>query len=292
MFSTGFTFQNVPAGAPAPAFSYLLDQITGSPGYFGAYSLRKLRSAYTGYVIKIRRASDNTELDIGFVNNVVDTASIASFCSGTTGYVKTWYDQSPGGYYNFTQTSNSQQPYIYQSGAVTTLDGKPCIYFDKDADQYLLSPSGYLYDIDTLSYYHVGAVDNFAGSNAGVFGPYDTYLQGFELLLHNVINVPTLLRLNASDYTNSSTADLFGDDVKTICEIYLNFTATAYNNNTSVTLSNGFWFNDQLNYNGLYRMSGYGGGAATSRMYEWVLFDTDLTAQRSTIYSNMNTYYF
>jgi hypothetical protein len=110
--------------------------------------------------------------------------------------------------------------------------------------------------------------------------------------LHNVINVPTLLRLNASDYTNSSTADLFGDDVKTICEIYLNFTATAYNNNTSVTLSNGFWFNDQLNYNGLYRMSGYGGGAATSRMYEWVLFDTDLTAQRSTIYSNMNTYYF
>jgi len=42
----------------------------------GAYSLRKLRSAYTGSAIRVRRSSDSTEQDIGFVNNELDTVSL------------------------------------------------------------------------------------------------------------------------------------------------------------------------------------------------------------------------
>jgi hypothetical protein len=41
-----------------------------------AYSLRLLRSAYTGDAIRVRRASDNDELEIAFVNNVLDTATL------------------------------------------------------------------------------------------------------------------------------------------------------------------------------------------------------------------------
>jgi len=293
MFSTGFAFQTpVVTGGGTPPPPLLLDSLTGSPGYYGAYSLRKLRAAYSGAAVRVRRGDNNAEADIGFNGaNEFDVAALSAFCTGAFGaYVKTWYDQSVGGF-NYTQTSPSNQPSIWTGTDVERLGSIPCIYFNRDNDNYLLSPSGWLYLTDTFSYYHVGAVQNYAGSNAGVLGPYDTYLQGFELLLHNVISVPTLLRINASDYTNSGTADLFSNYSKAICEIYLNNTATAYNNNTAVTLSNGFWYNDSLNYNGLYRMSGYGGGAATSRMCEWVFFDTDLSPQRTTIYGNMNAYY-
>jgi len=292
MFSTGFAFQTpvVTGGALPPPL--LLDSLTGSPGYYGAYSLRKLRAAYSGAAVRVRRGDNNAEANIGFTgSNEFDVAALSAFCTGAfAAYVTTWYDQSVAGF-NYTQTSASQQPSIWTGSDVERLGSIPCVYFDKDNDNYLLSPSGWLYDVDTFSYYHVGAVQNFAGSNSGVLGPYNTNSTGFELLQHNVISIPTLLRLNGSNYTNSSTDDLFSNYSKGITEIYLNNTATAYNNNTSVTLSNGFWYNDQLNYNGLYRMSGYGGGATTSRMCEWVFFDTDLSSQRTTVYGNMNAYY-
>lgn len=92
----------------------LLDQY---PSAAAAYSLRKLRSAYTGSAIRVRRASDNTEQDIGFVDNVLDTSSLTSFCSGTNGFVKTWYDQSGNGR-DATQTTAANQPQIVSSGTV------------------------------------------------------------------------------------------------------------------------------------------------------------------------------
>lgn len=55
---------------------FLLDSYSGGSA---AYSLRKLRAAYTGSAIRVRRASDNSEQDIGFVNNQLDTASLLSF---------------------------------------------------------------------------------------------------------------------------------------------------------------------------------------------------------------------
>src|SRR5210317_1337729 len=87
----------------------LLDTYTGASA---AYSLRKLRSGYTGDAIEVRRASDNTTQDIGFVDGELDTTSLASFCSGTDGFVTTWYDQSGNGN-DATQTTASNQPKIY-----------------------------------------------------------------------------------------------------------------------------------------------------------------------------------
>jgi len=107
------------------SYAYLLDDYSGAAA---AYSLRQLRSAYTGSAIRVRRASDNTEQNIGFVNNELDTTSLASFCSGTNGFVTTWYDQSGNGY-NATQTTAASQPQIVSSGSVVTKNGKPTIDF-------------------------------------------------------------------------------------------------------------------------------------------------------------------
>jgi hypothetical protein len=60
----------------ASAVTPLLDNY---PGATVAYSLRKLRTAYSGNAIKVRRSSDNLEQDIGFVGNDLDTASLLTF---------------------------------------------------------------------------------------------------------------------------------------------------------------------------------------------------------------------
>jgi hypothetical protein len=113
------------------SYAYLLDDYTGAAA---AYSLRQLRSAYTGSAIRVRRASDNTEQDIGFSNNELDTTTLTSFCSGTNGFVTTWYDQSGNGY-NATQTTAASQPQIVSSGSVITENGKPTLQYDGVDDQ-------------------------------------------------------------------------------------------------------------------------------------------------------------
>jgi len=96
------------------------------PSAAAAYSVRKLRAAYTGSAIRVRRSSDNAEQNIGFVNGNLDTTALTSFCSGTNGFVTTWYDQSGNGV-NVTQTTANNQPQIVSGGSVLLVNGKPAI---------------------------------------------------------------------------------------------------------------------------------------------------------------------
>jgi hypothetical protein len=98
------------------------------PNAAAAYSLRKLRTAYTGSAIRVRRSSDNTEQDIGFVNNVLNTSALTTFCGVGNGFVTTWYDQS-GNAYNATETTAANQPQIVSSGSVILDNSKPCVSY-------------------------------------------------------------------------------------------------------------------------------------------------------------------
>ena len=103
------------------------------PNSAAAYSLRKLRNAYTGSAIEVRRSSDNTEQDIGFVDNELDTSSLLSFVGAGNGFVTTWYDQSGEGN-DAAQGSASKQPKIVSSGSVITENGKPSVEFNGTTD--------------------------------------------------------------------------------------------------------------------------------------------------------------
>jgi hypothetical protein len=95
----------------------LLDTLTGTTADT-AYSLaRKLRTGYAGSAFKVRRGSDSTTLDIGYVGTLTDTASLLSFCSGTTGFLDTVYDNTANGY-NLIQTTTGLQPQIISAGAL------------------------------------------------------------------------------------------------------------------------------------------------------------------------------
>jgi hypothetical protein len=96
------------------------------PDAAAAYSLRKLRTAYTGSAVRVRRSSDNTEQDIGFVSGQLDTVSLLAFCGSGNGFVTTWYDQS-GSARDARQTTQASQPQIVFTGTVLLQGSKPTI---------------------------------------------------------------------------------------------------------------------------------------------------------------------
>jgi hypothetical protein len=109
------------------AYQYPLDTVTSAAMAVG---LRKLRSAYAGSAIKVRRSSDNTTQDIGFDRqNNLDVNALMTFVGSGSGSIDTWYDQSGNGK-DLTQATASYQPPIVNAGTLVMLNGKPTVYFD------------------------------------------------------------------------------------------------------------------------------------------------------------------
>jgi len=99
---------------------------------YAAYSIRQLSSAYTGPAIKIRKL--NSTIDISFVNGVLDTNKIKTYCGTDTCFIDTWYDQS--GYNRDVSQSNIKlQPIIYMNNKVVRQNGRPSVYFYFDINQ-------------------------------------------------------------------------------------------------------------------------------------------------------------
>ena len=104
--------------------------------------MRKLRTAYTGDAIRVRRSNDNAETDIGFnVFGELDTVSLAAHCGSNDGFVKVFYDQS-GNAKNATQTTTANQPKIYDgTNGVVSYNGKPAFEFTGGTSQKLSAGS-------------------------------------------------------------------------------------------------------------------------------------------------------
>ena len=138
-----FTFiapEEIAAPAP-PAASYLND-VTSSLAMYSV--VRKLDGEYTGSAYRVRRTPDNLEQDIGFSGDLVDTASLSSFCGANDGFITTWYDQSGNGH-NLTQTTAVLQPFVYETGSVATISSSvdiPAINFQNySSAHYLVNTS-------------------------------------------------------------------------------------------------------------------------------------------------------
>lgn len=129
---------------------------------------RKPRTAYSGNAIRIRRLSDNAELDIGFDGNDIDSAAIESHCSGTTGYVVTAYDQSGNGN-DLTNATTIDQPIIYTGGALVTVNSKIAPLFDGSNDNLKAAT----YQASILSSCVFTGRINGDAANQAAFGQYN-----------------------------------------------------------------------------------------------------------------------
>ena len=122
MIIANATYVGRPVAASAP--SLLLD-VYGTNLKI-AYSVRKLRTAYTKPCMRVRNGS-SVELDIDFdASGNLDESALLTHCGSGDGFVTKWYDQSGNGG-DMEQATTANQPQIVSSGAVLKDNGKPVI---------------------------------------------------------------------------------------------------------------------------------------------------------------------
>jgi hypothetical protein len=263
----GFT-----AGEVASA-SYLLDDY-GSATV--AYSLRKLSSSSTN-AIRVRRSSDNTEQDIGFVGEDLDTSTLTTFTGAGEGYITKWYDQS-GNSNDAIQTTTASQPLIVSGGTVESVNSKPALTFDSTDDYFDLTSN-----ITTSNTTGWAFVLNRTASNinqptlaAGSSVPYGPYWFSDQ----NVYYAPNTSGGNGKPSSNTGQNLLFADTVSNVYDLYIN--------NIQIISGTTTYAYNATNYIYLGRRStNYFNG----KFQEFILWDVDQGSNRTDIQDNINTYY-
>jgi hypothetical protein len=259
-------------GSSIVQFTGLLDTYSGAAA---AYSLRKLRTAYTGNAIRVRRASDNTEQNIGFVNNVLDTASLTSFCSGTNGFVTTWYDQSGNGM-DATQSTGANQPQIVSSGSVLTLNGRPSILSSTTA-KFLETPN-------TISYTecYISVVFN----RTGKFGPFDN-LYIFDTPFNQLYsNTPNWQYFSQS--TSYNTTIPLSTSQKIITQIDNGNNTIFYDNSIQ---DSSFNISNNISNSPLVLFANRNAYGTFGNMQEFILYNSDQSSNRTGIETNIANHY-
>lgn len=265
------------ASGAAPT-NLLLDDY---PGAAAAYSVRKLDKDYTGFAMEIRRASDNATQNIGFVGEDLDEVAINSFCSGTTCYVRTWYDQS-GNNKNVSQTTDiTRQPLIYSIGSIRTKGTKPAIYFS--GSQVLSNPSITKTTSNTAiaAFSHYDVLSNnfnfpFSFNLDRVF----SYSADDNLYVYSDLGAPSYLTIPPNNYLYQ------------ILSVFYKFSASAYRNGIfltsgtlGVTAGSGAIFIGDPDSSGNTIQT-------NNDVHEIIYYTSDIgNANRSGIENNINSYY-
>ncbi len=288
--------------APLISVTPLLDTYTGAAA---AYSLRKLRTAYTGYAICVRRSSDNTSQDIGFrADGTLDTTALTSFVGVNSGYVSIWYDQS-GNSKNAAQLTWAYQPLIVYNGTLQTNNGKPSLFFD-GSNKFL--DCGYLNGGTKPANYSTFIPTTFTsqGQTQSIFGSLNNTGQGLSgyntLGVHSAISYKMFAGSgDGTNYRYWNTANTPSVNTSYLFESH-------YKSNTSPYLGKIYWNNS------LQSVSDWGGGTAQQSggtelktsigrageyvgdhfngyLQEIVTYFSDQTANRAPIASNINSFY-
>lgn len=265
-------------------------------GMAAAYSVRKINS-YNGYCMKVRRSSDDTELDIGFdINGDLDTASLLTFVGAGDGFVSCWYDQSGNGY-DVVQATTASQPSIVSSGVVITLNGKPSIY-SSDGTQVLKMASG---AINLGKEYAILGVLKFNSNNREFLG-YDQNGGGYAIYqeatrYYHAATSPTGVTcygntLGSLGTTSQKLLSIFRDN--RILQTYRNGDVivssdlisggSMYLNGSPSNLNGDFYFNNISGENSAtYRIIGY--------YQEALLYSSSQLSNKYAMEADINNYY-
>ena len=274
--------------------SYLLDSYSSAAA---AYSLRKLRTAYTGNAIRVRRSSDNGEQNIGFdANGNLDTTTLLSFVGAGNGFVTTWYDQSGNTNLDAVQTSAVNQPYIVQSGVLCTLNGKAIIRNpNANVIRCLITPissaqtrpisiiaSGKIYSLPLNGYGNVGFyLGGTVNAGAGSTYAFNVTPSSFG----------TQIRYGSTTVNTINTYNTYSSFIHQghFASSVLTSRINGIDATTTITDSAPFAANSNFTL--------IGANAVTTDfipnigMYEYIFYFSDKTSDRAGIESNINSYY-
>jgi hypothetical protein len=273
---------------PISAFTGLLDTY---PNAAVGYSLRKLRTAYTGAAIRVRRSSDNAEQDINFVGGDLDTSSLLTFCGAGNGFITTWYDQSGNGL-NLTMTVAANQPRIVNAGVIETKGSENAIKFDGSNDYMTRTSLTALNSGNNYSYFTISSNDLISNPNT----VFTTSVVNSRL--ENFIDTRTtggayrnmLIQNTSALAYNADLSAANGSTNQRLLSGFVNgFSMSAFNNgNTGGTATYTGSYTNNLFEIGANRgftryLNGY--------IQELIIYPTDQSLNRVGIESNINTYY-
>ena len=244
-----------------------------------AYSLRKLRTAYTGSAIRVRR-SDFTETNIGFVNDVLDTASLLTFVGVNSGFVTTWYDQS-GNASNAVQSAAGSQPIIVDSGVLVTENTKPSLNFTgRDM------PLATIISSNTNLSMFAAQRTKTTTSNGIVLGHSSGGGSGpFFGISNNKYNIN--IAINGVSKNGASVADA-GIAFNILNTIVNSVDAYPYINDTLIPITLSTWTPSTTDFTQIGKYFIFG---SEMNLSELIVYKTDQTTSRSNITSNINSYY-
>jgi hypothetical protein len=258
----------------------LLDTYSGAAA---AYSLRKLRTAYTGSAIRVRRASDNAEQDIGFNGENLNTSALTSFCSGTNGFVKTWYDQS-GNSRDATQATAANQPQIVSSGSVILQNSKATLDFNGTTQRFDIPTIAF--NMNAISIIAISKSDSSV-SNGFVFANPDPnrLYAGFisaSVEYFGYDDAATKFNLGSAN-TNQSLKELYAGS--STVNAYRNTTASTAVSSVSTSITG-----DNLSI-GSYRKSASLTTYYDGNIQEVIFYTSNQSSNRTGIESNINSFY-
>ena len=239
------------------------------PNASAAYSLRSL-SNLTASVVRVRRDSDNVEQD--FTAAQINDGTLATFCSGTDGFISIWYDQSRHRN-NLSQTAATSQPKLVNNGVIVAINGKSAALFDGNNDYLLnsllnISQPYTMFDVSQASAIHSGIVIGIGADRSSYYSSSGTR----NLYLYS--------NLIGSTYTANTTNLSF---------------ALANNTQSAIALNGASAIIGNAGNAGVASMSlgaqVSGGAAFNGYVQEFIIYPTDQTANRTGIETNINTEY-
>ena len=254
------------------------------PGALVAYDLRLISSTYAGDCVKVRRASDNAEQDIGFLSGQIDISSLETFASGGVCHVTTFYDQS-GNANNAIQTAAANQPVITDSsGNVTTVNSKPSVLWTV-AESWLEFTSITPYSVFVAQKLSTvgGAYANFiiGGANNDYISSGSSNVSiGLQYLS---ISAKASVK-NGNNYRNSVLEEFVQAEPNFI-QRDLNFNMLSLIHDNSTVLPTASTMSRRTTNTSLGQSTTRGHRAIT------LIYGTDQSANRAAIESNINSFY-
>jgi hypothetical protein len=245
-----------------------------------AYSVRLIRTAYSGALVRIRRSSDSAEKDfypdgsneLSMSSEDGAATSLSTWISTDSGYIVKWYNQGTGGStYDLDQTTAGDQPRIVNAGSLEVQNGKASINFT-GANERLVDTSSD-YDGSTLDSFFL--VWNCVNTNSRIMTT-DASSSGLRNISSNTIKTR-----GTSDITIVGSGTTQGQTLYT--SIAVDPCATYYDNNAGSTGNQGSYINGKLTFGNTSNAAGY--------LQEAVLYTTDQTSNRVAIQTDINGHY-